>query len=69
MPEKYSLQRNIMSDKTAVEPTIQDELKTLLERYGVSLAMVAVSPSGAPVPVIDFLPERWRVEIQIVRQV
>ena len=53
-----------MADKQT--QTIQAELQSLLEKHSANLAMVAISPSGAPVPVIDFLPERWRVEIQIV---
>jgi hypothetical protein len=46
--------------------TIQRELQQLLAKHGVQLLPVVVSPSGATVPVGDFVPDRWRVEIRII---
>jgi hypothetical protein len=49
----------------------QEDYKRLtefLQEAGLSIAITAVSPSGAPVPITDFLPsEKWRVVWQPVR--
>lgn len=53
-------------DYDARAVSIQRELQTVLTEHNAQLLPVAVSPSGAPVPLADFLPERWRVEIRII---
>jgi len=50
---------------TTKEGAIGQEFNAWLEERGYAIAVVAIGPRGTQVPIVEFLPERWVVQLVI----